>query len=128
MPKVIPNKFAKNQALWGINRDGWVTIETNHPTKPIVYIYILDRDCNPRRKLPALDKMHPKLNELARKPGNLTFPGDGTAPFFIFRICDVEKKVWVNQNLMPSFTQPDSFFTNQFEFEAAAKAAFEVAS
>jgi hypothetical protein len=128
MPKVIPNKIIQNPESWEISQGGWVFIEIPHPTRWEVYTYFLDKTKNPRMKLPPPDEMHANLNEQARNPENLTFPVDGTAPFFIFRICGVEKKVWVNQNLMPSFTHPDSFFTNQCEFEAAAKAASEAAS
>ena len=124
MQKADPITIAKNPECWGII-DGWLFIEIHHPTKWDVDTYVVDKNLAPRVKLPPPVEMHPNLNELARKPGNLTFRVDGTPPFFIFRICDVEKKVWVNQKLMPSFTYPDSFFTNQCEFEAAAKAASE---
>lgn len=128
MPKANPIRIAKNPECWGINPKGWLYIDIHHPTKWDVDAYYVDKNLAPRVKLPPPVEMHPNLNELARNPKNLTFPVDGTAPFFIFRICGVEKKVWVNKKLMPSFTQPDSFFTNQCEFEAAAKAASEAAT
>ena len=128
MQRANPTTIAKKTSCWGINFKGWLIIVIKHPTKWDECTYVLDKNLAPRKKLPPQDEMHANLNEQARKPGNLTFPVDGTAPFFIFRICGVEKKVWVNQNLMPSFTHPDSFFTNQCEFEAAAKAASEAAS
>ena len=130
MQPANPITIARNPECWGINQRGLLSIEVYHPTnRDRMYTYVLDNHLAPRKKFPPLDdKMHPNLNDLSRKPENLTFPGDGTAPFFIFRICGFEKKVWVNQKLMPSFTHPESFFTNQCEFEAAAKAASEAAT
>ena len=120
-----PIRIAKNPGCWEIDEEGRIFIKIPHPTKWESSYYFLDKNLAPRRRLPPRNEMHLNLNFLSRETENVTFPGDGTAPFFIFRICDVEKKVWVNQKLMPSFTHPDSFFTNKSEFEAAAKAASE---
>jgi len=125
MQKPNPTIIAKNSDCWRLDDEARIFIEIPHPTRWDILYYFLDKNLAPRRRLPPRNEMHLSLIFLSRETKDLTFPGDGTAPFFIFRICNVEKKVWVNQKLMPSFTHPDSFFTNQSEFEAAAKAASE---